>query len=139
MKFCSSKAHSNLSLTYESGEKAHGNHEVNRVVAVVVTVDLQRGEGAEQEGDLDEVVPGGEGLEPGDDLVDALAELHVVGVVVGGVVDRGVGPLERGLGAAVREGAAVIRDEGLRGVAAGKRLETEWNMRDFRAVSCREP
>ena len=31
----------NLTLTYESSEKAHGDHEVNGVVAVVVTVDLQ--------------------------------------------------------------------------------------------------
>ena len=59
------------------------------------------------------------------DLVDALAELHVVLVVVGGVVDGGVGGLERGLGhaAAVREGATVVRDEGLRGVPPGKGLE----------------
>ena len=58
-------------------------------------------------------------------LVDALAELHVVRVVVGGVVDGGVGGLECGLCAAtVREGAPVVRDEGLRGVAPGKGLET---------------
>ena len=92
---------------------------------MVVTVNLQVGERAEEKGDLHVVVPRGKGLQPGHDFVDAFAELHVVGVVVGGVVDRGVGPLERGLGAAVREGAAVIRDEGLRGVAAGKGLETE--------------
>ena len=30
----------NFNLTYESGQKAHGNHEMNGVVAVVVTVDL---------------------------------------------------------------------------------------------------
>ena len=53
-------------------------------------------------------MPGGEGLQPGDDLVDALAELHVVGVVVRGVVDGGVCALERRLGAAVWEGASVI-------------------------------
>ena len=63
------------------------------------------------------------------DLVDALAELHVVLVVVGGVVDGGVGGLERGLGAAaVREGAPVVRDEGLRGVAPGKGLRTGENI-----------
>ena len=46
-------------------------------------------------------------------------------MVVGGVVDRGVCALERRLGAAVREGATVVGDEGLRGVAAGKGLEKQ--------------
>ena len=38
------------------------------VVAVVVAVDLEGGEGAQQEGDLYVVVPGGKGLESGKDL-----------------------------------------------------------------------
>ena len=57
-----------LNLTYESSKKAHCGHEMKWVVAVVVTVDLQGGEGAQQEGDLYVVVPGGEGFESGKDL-----------------------------------------------------------------------
>ena len=57
-----------MNLTYESGKKAHGGHEMKWVVAVVVAVDLEGGEGAQQEGDLYVVVPGGEGLESGKDL-----------------------------------------------------------------------
>ena len=56
------------------------------------------------------------------DLSDAVAELHVVRVVLLRVVDGGVDALERRLGAAVREVAAVVRYEGEGGIAAGKRL-----------------
>ena len=56
------------------------------------------------------------------DLSDAVAELHVVCVVLLRVVDGGVDALERRLGAAVREVAAVVRNEGQGGVAPGKRL-----------------
>ena len=57
------------------------------------------------------------------DLSDAVAELHVVCVVLLRVVDGGVDALERRLGAAtVREVAAVVRNEGQGGIAPGKRL-----------------
>ena len=96
---------------------------------MVVTVNLQIGERAEEKGALQVVVPGGKGLQAGHDFVDAFAELHVVGVVLGGVVDGGVGTLERGLGAAVGEGAPVVGDEGLGGVAAGECLRAVRNLR----------
>ena len=109
-------------LTYEGGEKTDGKVQGEGVDGVVVTVNLQKGERAEEKGDLQVVVPGGKGLQPGHDFVDAFAELHVVRVVLGGVVDGGVGALERGLRAAVGEGAPVVGDEGLGGVAAGECL-----------------
>ena len=47
------------------------------VVAVVVAVDLEGGEGAQQEGDLYVVVPGGERLESGKDL-NSKNQVHVI-------------------------------------------------------------
>ena len=66
-----------MNLTYESGKKAHCGHEMKWVVAVVVAVDLEGGEGAQQEGDLYVVVPGGERLESGKDL-NSKNQVHVI-------------------------------------------------------------
>ena len=90
-----------------------------------MTVGLHGDDGPDQKDDLDEVVPRGEGLHPREDLADPVAQLHVVGVVVGRVVDGLVDALERGLGPAVGEVAAVVRYEGLRGIASRECLEED--------------
>ena len=56
-------------------------------------------------------------------LVDSFAELQKVGVVVLAVLDRLVLRVEGLLGAVVRKSLAVVRQEGLRRVATGERLE----------------
>ena len=55
--------------------------------------------------------------------MDSFAELQKVGVVVLAVLDRLVLRVEGLLGAVVRKSLAVVRQEGLRRVATGERLE----------------
>ena len=61
-------------------------------------------------------------------LIDPLDELDEVLVVLVGVVDRLVRPLQGLLGPGVGEQAPVVGQEGLGGVAAGEGLENKINI-----------
>ncbi len=89
---------------------------------MVVLVQLDADDCAEEERDLQVVVPRRPRLEARHDLGHAVTELHEVGVILGGVVHALVDPIQRRLDPAVREAAPVVGEERERRVAPGERL-----------------